>query len=169
MTPAQPALKRTRFSEDVEVQVIENISSIKETAPSKAAQATVASAVASYPETIRTIATSASKAYNGLKSKIQNQEKTLLRFSNDDEIPGSAKLKFKLTAPPDIMESDDFKSQALLMEKAVSEFQKTAKQAIKTVTELSLNNNKHQVTMMLHKTMQQFCELILLENKPASK
>ena len=152
-TPAQPALKRTRFSSDVDVQVIESNSSIKETAPSQAARATVAAAVASYPEPIRNIAASASKAFNGHKSKIRNQEKTIQRFGNEDEIPGSAKLNFKLTAPPAIMESDDFKEQAVIMEAAVAEFQKIAKRAIKTVAELRLIANKHQVTQTLHETM----------------
>jgi hypothetical protein len=174
MAPAQPSIlrgqapKRVRISEP-EVEVVEDPSKKLETAPSQAARSRVEAAVAPYPEAIQLIALSASKAYNRLKSKIRTQEKTIKRFDDDQEIPGSAKLNFKLTASPDIMEMDEFKQQAALMETAVADFQQTAKKAIKSVAELRLANDRKAVLETLFETLHRLSELLLLENNPDSK
>jgi hypothetical protein len=170
MAPATlpPALKRVRIS-DPEVEVVEDPSKNPETAPSQAARLRVEAAVALYPDAIKTIALSANKAFNRLKSKIRSQEKTLERFDDAKEIPGSAKLNFKLTASPAIMEMDEFKQQAALMEKAVTDFQQSAKKAIKSVAELRLANERKEVLVTLFETLHRLSELILLENDPDSK
>ena len=173
MAPAQPsslrqAPKRVCIS-DPEVQVVEDPSKKSETAPSQAARLRVEAAVAPYHTAIQTIAITASKAFNRLKSKIRKQEQTLQRFDNENEIPGSAKLNFKLTASPAIMEMDKFKQQATLMDKAVAEFQIAAKKAIKSVAELRLAQDRKDVLATLFETLHRLGELLLLENRPDSK
>jgi hypothetical protein len=167
-TPAQPTAKRVRISEDVEI--LDGPSSKKsETAPSKAAKATVELAVASHPEAIRTIALASSKTYNGQKSKIRNQEHTLKRFDDDDETPGSANLKFTLTAPPEIMENDEFKALAVKMDEAVKTFKSAAKTAIVAVANLRLEHDTTQVKLTLLEAIRNLCEMTLLENNPDYK
>jgi hypothetical protein len=167
-TPAQPNAKRVRISEDVEI-LDGNPSNKTETAPSKAARRTVEQAVASHPEAIRTIALASSKAYNGQKAKIRNQEKTIKRFDDDDEVPGSANIKFTLTAPPEIMENDDFKSLALQMDESVKTFKSAAKTAIVAVANLRLEYDKTQVMLTLLAGIKNLCELALLEKNPDLK
>jgi hypothetical protein len=168
MTPAQPSNKRVRISDQVEVRVINDTISTTETAPSQAARATVETAVASYPEAIRIIALGSSKTFNGLKNKIRTQVQKIDRFDDEHEIPKSAKINFKLTAPPDVMETDEFKSQATLMEAAVETFHKAALQSIVKIADLRLNSDKLKVTSNLTATIRQVCELILLEQNPTS-
>jgi hypothetical protein len=168
MTPAENARKRVRISIP-EVEVVEDPSKKSETAPSQAARLRVEAAVALYPQAIQTIALSASKVYNRQKSKIRSQDATIKRFDDENEIPGSAKLNFQLTAPPAIMEMDEFKTQATLMETAVAAFQKAAKSAIKSVAEIRLEYEKTTATATLLETLQRLCELILLENRHDSK
>ena len=167
-TPAQPTAKRVRISEDVEI-LDGPPSKITEPAPSKAARLTVELAVASHPEAIQTIALASSKAYNGQKAKIRNQEKTIKRFDDEDKTPGSANIKFTLTAPPEIMENDEFKTLAVQMEKDVKTFQSAAKQAIVAVATLRLEYDRQQVKLTLLEAIRNLCELTLLENNPALK
>ena len=167
-TPAQPPNKRVHISDTVEVRVINDSNRTTETAPSQAAQVTVETAVASYPEPIQFIALAASKTFNGQKNKIRTQVQKIDRFDDETEIPRSARIKFKLTAPPDVMETDKFKSQATIMEAAVETFHKQARQSIVTVADLRLNSDKLKVTDTLKTTVIRLCELILLENNPTS-
>jgi hypothetical protein len=160
-TPAQPAVKRTRFSDEVA-----NITTTTTIAPSKAAKTTVEAAVASYPEAIQTIALDASKTYNGLKATIRMQEHTILRFDDEDEVPGSAKLKFKLHAAPEIMEMDEFKIQESAMAEAVKTFQVAAKKAIVTIATLRLDYEKSQVKSAFMNSLLRLCEMLLIENAP---
>ena len=113
--------------------------------------------MASHPEAIRTIALASSKAYNSQKTKIRNQEHTLKRFDDDDETPGSANLKFTLTAPPEIMENDKFKNLAAEMDEAVKTFKSTAKQAIVAVANLRLENDIKQVKLPLIEAIRNLC------------
>jgi hypothetical protein len=167
-TPAQPPNKRVRISDQVEVRVINDSNRTTETAPSQAARVTVETAVASYPEPIQLIALAASKTFNGQKNKIRTQVQKIDRFDDESEIPRSARINFKLTAPPDVMETDEFKRQATIMEEAVEAFHKLARESIVAVADLRLNSDKLKVTDTLKTTVVRLCELILLENNPTS-
>jgi hypothetical protein len=167
-TPAPPAHKRVRISDNVESRVINDNNRTTETAPSQAARAIVENAVASYPEAIQIIALGSSKTFNGQKNKIRTQVQKIDRFDDETEIPKSARVNFKLTAPPDVMETDEFKRQAQLMEAAVETFHKQARASIVKVADLRLNSDKLQVTDTLMTTIKRICELVLLENNPTS-
>jgi hypothetical protein len=160
-TPAQPAVKRTRFSNEVAI-----IAAPTSIAPSKAAKTMVEAAVASYPEAIQTIALDASKTFNGMKATIRTQGHTIQRFDDEDEVPGSAKLKFKLHAAPEIMEMEEFKIQESAMVEAVKTFQVSAKKAIVKIANLRLDYEKSQVKSEFMNSLLRLCEMLLIENKP---
>jgi hypothetical protein len=126
----------------------------------------VEAAVASYPEAIQTIALDASKTFNGMKATIRNQGHTIQRFDDEDEVPGSAKLKFKLHAAPEIMEMEEFKIQESAMVEAVKTFQVSAKKAIVKIANLRLDYEKSQVKSDFMNSLLRLCEMLLIENKP---
>ena len=164
-TPAQQAAKRTRISNEIEV--IEPPAT--DLAPSKAARFKTKAAVASYPVAIQSIAIDGSKTYNSLKSSIRSQEKTISRFGNADEIPGSAKLKFKLHASPEIMETEEFKTQKATMDTAVKTFQSTAKEAIIAIANQRLIREKSEVKITFLTTLTRLCEMLLVEHAPTAE
>ena len=168
MAPAQPSSKRVRLSDDVDVQVIETpTTSNSDSTPSQVAKARIEAAVALYPDAIKSLAIKLSKEYNSLKNKIRSQEKKIIRFDDDETLPGSAKIKFQLTAPADIMDSDEFKEQDKKIAEAIKIFEKTAKEAIQAVSKQRLTKDKDTCTTMSFAAVQQLCEIILLADNIA--
>ena len=161
MSPAQQsAIKQRRDDDDSAIQPS------KKTAPTQAAAMMVDAAVATYPRAIQLIARSASKEYNILKANIRSQEKILLRFDDENEIPGSAKLNFKLTSHPEVMKTDEYNLLDTAMTKATKDFQSEAKKAIVGVAKLRLSYEKRQCKTALLTTLRRLCELALLEKEP---
>jgi hypothetical protein len=168
MAPAQQqANKRARISDDVVIIPDTPAKPTTDTTtPSQVARAILKAAVAPYPDAIQDIALTSSKAYNSLQNKIRGEIKKLARFDNDDEIPGSAKVNFTLTAPPDIMDLDEFKSQKEKVADATKAFERIAKEAILQVAKLRLKHNQPAAATQLEKTTHDICTLLLVENNP---
>ena len=126
------ATKRTRFEDDA-------IKPSKRTAPTQAAASMVEAAVGTCPHAIQIILKAASKNYNSLKATIRNTQHIIERFDDDTEIPGSAKLNFKLTAPPEVIKLDEDLLLAAAMDQATKDFQSKAKASIVASPTCDLN------------------------------
>ena len=135
-------------------------------APSKATRFKVELVVASYPDAIQSIVFNSLKTYLNLQQSVASQQNTIDRFADDANIPGGAKIEFKLHSTAEVMDTDEFKTQNSAMVEAVKTFQDAARKSITEVAKLRMKQEKSALWSNLILTMQRLCEMLLIENDP---
>ncbi len=164
-TPAQPAAKRTRISNDVEI--IETASA--DCSASKAARIATQAAVASHPRAIQKIALEQLKQLIKLQGSVMSNLKTIETYSDEAQIPGSANVKFDLKQIPEVMETTKFKAQDTIMAEATRTFKDTARKSVVVATQERLAYDKKKVQELLIESIRRLCRMVLVENKPRDK
>jgi len=102
-------------SSDDSVQVIETKPMTRKPTPSAAAHAIVIAVMASHPEPIKDLLLLMSHSFNVQRSKLHQQEQTLLKLAEESYVPRSARSKFKLNASESVMESAEYQMLAASM------------------------------------------------------
>jgi len=102
--------------------------------------------------------------FNNLHSKLQQQEQTILKLSEDSFIPHSAQTNFSLNASESVMETNKYKTLATEMETVCDTFRKAAKKAIYAVAKLEIENTKKQTSDIFVKTAKHVAHLVILKN-----
>jgi hypothetical protein len=128
----------------------------------------VSAAVASCQEAIQGVILAITRDYLALKSIQRQKAATLDKLENDAEyIPKSAKVAFKLTAPPALMETQEFKELSTAMEEKTKAYTLDCKKAIAAVAKLGYEESKENVRELFKKGLQQICTFAYIEQNPS--
>ena len=152
-------------SSDDSVQVIETEPTHKPT-PSTAARAIVVEVVASHPEPIKDLLLLMSHSFNVQRSKLRQQEQTLLKLAEESYVPRSARSNFKLNASESVMESAEYQTLAATMETACNTWKDAAKKTIVSVAKLEIKHTQKNIANLFISTAWQIAKLLLLKADP---
>jgi len=134
--------------------------------PSTAARTVVVKAVESHPEPIRDLLKSMSQSFNALRSKLRQQDQTLVKLTEDSFVPRSARITFKMVASESVQEKQEYKTLAATMEAASDAWKTTAKETIHAIAKLEIENTKAEIALNFISTAKQVAKLLLLNADP---
>jgi hypothetical protein len=140
----QPRLKRTRIdtTANTVIEIDKSAAVAPKNTPSEAALAEVKAAVALRPDATQEVVLDVLKNHLKLKTKLLELLNSKQRMDDDAFIPRSARVDFKLTSSPDIMETEEFKLLDSTMKAASVAYSKQCKETIMEVQAMVLQGTR---------------------------
>jgi hypothetical protein len=165
--PAQNARpKRTRVNEtDNTVVVFDHSAAVApRKTPSEAALAEVKAAVALRPDSIQEVVLEVLKIHLKVKTKLQEMSNSKERMSDDAFIPRSARLNFALSASPEVMETEEFKTLDAAMKTDTEAFSKKCKERILAVQALVYKETQEELRKQFYLGLKRISIMLLSEH-----